>query len=137
MSSNTQNENLVTEIAEQTAKRRAPLDLREFQTKLLAMQRKYRFGGQVRELRKHEANRRRIRVRQSTVGECSILDTRHDFSKQTLYFELSNGQAVRADRAAPRPWVQGRRALPLQNLALQKRIVAEVEKNAARIESNV
>lgn len=147
---NTQTPDLVPQIAGQVAKKLGPLDLREFQGELYKQQRAHRTSGYAQAIRKMQAAKHRRRVRQNSLGDCSIGDTRKSSDNVTLYFELSNGQAVRADRATDHSvrelheemtngdvritllHVKGRRKKPFQNAKFIERIVAEVEKNANR-----
>jgi hypothetical protein len=122
------------------------LDLRAFQKFLLTEQRKHRLIGMDRVLARMRAKKHAIRVRQPAVADCRVTDTRKDSSGKKLYFELSNGQAIRADRAEDRglkittrkdgsgwdaSFKKGRRYLPLQPL-LSQIAIAEIEKNASR-----
>jgi hypothetical protein len=76
------------------------LDLRAFQTKLYRQQRAFRLGAeQERKMRAHERNRHRIRVRLPLLNKDSKpIDTATDAARGRLYFELPQGQVVRADR---------------------------------------
>lgn len=76
----------------------SPLDMKEYSAKLLKEQRTFRFKAHFRSmLRKHEANKHRIRVRVPRAYEGKVIDTRKD-SRGNLYFELPNGQVLNANR---------------------------------------
>jgi hypothetical protein len=93
--------------------------------------------------------RHRSRVRQPKVADCKVIDTRVD-SRGRLNFELSNGQAVRADRAAHRDFTvttiggdpgttrivrrKGRRLAKFKNPIICATVEKEIELNAARAE---
>lgn len=111
--------NIVTQIANEIAKRGERLDLREFSRRLFARQWASRTSGLERALRRIRDNKYRMRVRQPAVADCRVVDTRADDGRRHLYFELSNGQVVRADR-------------PHSNPLIRALVSREVELNAAR-----
>jgi hypothetical protein len=126
----------VTTIAKQTAKRLKPLDLREVQGELYRVQRAVRVVNRAAVQRKSLKLRHRARVRLPLLPECKVLDTRKD-SRGRLYFELDNGQAIRADKAAGilrKKNTQFPRAEQpkIQNPVIRKLVVSEVERNALR-----
>lgn len=125
------------------------LDLREFQTRLYKQQRHARTAGREfeRSVAKLNAARRAKRVRMPAVGDLKVVDTRRSHDNNRLYFELGNGQCVRADRAADRAVrtheaapgefptftiLKGRRKAPFKNFRLRGIVANEVEKNAVR-----
>jgi hypothetical protein len=111
--------------------RPAPLpkiDLREFQTQLLKKQLDERLGEGLKarnKNRRRERFRRRNPVKQLPLIECRVIDTRKSFDGSRLYFELSNGQCVRADRIA-------HDYSKTANVILRNLVTAEIEKNANR-----
>ena len=122
------------------------IDLREFQTDLhrKAQEQKSPAARRARKIAKFkQAYRHRTRVKSPTLAGCTVIDTQKSVAGK-LYFELSNGQCVRADRYFPsvrsdsdagtvnkKDWRRftGRRR---QNVHVRKLILAEVEKNANR-----
>lgn len=126
-------------------KPREKIDLRELQTKLHreAQEAKSPAARRARKIAKFKAAWRfRTRVKAPTLAGCSVIDTQKSDGK--LYFELSNGQCVRADRFFPSvrsdsdagtvnkaDWRRftGKRR---QNVHLRRLVLAEVEKNANR-----
>jgi hypothetical protein len=121
----------VSTIVKQIAKQRGPLDLREFQGELYRAQRAQRTVNSAAVFRKSAIRRFRSRVRLPFLKDCKVIDTRLD-SRGKLFFELENGMAIRADKAAPR--VRNRSVSPAKttNPLLRKLILSEVEKNASR-----
>jgi hypothetical protein len=117
----------VTRIAAQTAKRLKPVDLREFHGELFRVQRAKRTVNADRVFRRAAIRKFRNRVRLPLLPDCRVIDTRKD-SRGQLFFELSNGQAVRADKAAGRR----ERSPKISNPILRDLIVAEIERNALR-----
>ena len=144
---NTQTPDLVPQIAAEIVKEKS---LSHWAAKRYREQIAARTSGYGQAVRKMQVAKHRRRVRQNSVGDCSIGDTRKSSDGTRLYFELSNGQAVRADRATDHSVrelheemtngdvritllrVKGRRKKPFHNAKLIERIVAEVEKNANR-----
>ncbi len=128
---------LTPEIVSQIAKQASgKLDLREFQGELYRIQRAKRLVNREAGLRKSATRRFRSRVRLPLLPQCKVLDTRTD-SRGKLYFELENGQAIRADHVVPHFRKSGNRAgyVPLakiQNPVIQQLVTAEIERNAAR-----
>jgi len=103
---------------------RTKIDLRDFQTKLYSDQRIARSASTSRKNKIalwKQKYRLRTKVKNVTVADCKVLDTRTDASGKKLYFELSNGQCIRADKA-----LRGRNPL------LQAIAAAEIEANANR-----
>lgn len=140
--------NPITDIVTQTkAKLSGRLDLRDFQTRLLAEQRKHRAN--LAKAKKFKTLRRQ-KVKQLPIADCKVIDTRTDQARSRLYYELSNGQVVRADRAADRsvryhegtalgtpigPFptiLKGRRKAPFKNLLIRTKVTEETLKNANR-----
>jgi hypothetical protein len=141
----TENKNspeIVTDIVQATSTRN---DLRSIQTSLYNLQQKARVSTKRQASKKRIALLRyRARVKNPAVADCKVVDTRMDCNGR-LFFELSNGQAVRADKAAHR---EGKRTITLPcstklastyaidpkitNPLLRVLISEEVEKNAAR-----
>lgn len=141
----TENKNspeIVTDLVQAASAR---TDLRSIQTTLYSLQQKARVSTKRQASKKRIALLRyRARVKNQAVAECKVVDTRTD-SNGRLYFELSNGQAVRADKAAHRTgkWThrfsdgsktQFSHAIDpkISNPLLRVLISEEVEKNAAR-----
>lgn len=132
--------------------RPAPLpkiDLREFQKELLAKQLDARVGQGARAqklLKWKLKSRRKFRVKQVAVADCKVLDTQRDSTGEKLYFELSNGQCIRADRYFPTVRIDGIKANKKdwkrfagkrrQNKFLRQLAAVESEKNAARKEGS-
>lgn len=110
---------IVSDVVQKlTASRQgSKIDLREFQSALLQVQRRNRLARPSRA--EARARRHRLRVRQLPVAECKVIDTRTDQARSRMYFELSNGQVVRAGR-------------PFKNALLQDLVSKEVAANAAR-----
>lgn len=113
----------VTELVNQTAIKQAAaggkIDLRVLQTELYKIQRRDRLSNLPAIVNRARTIRHRGRPRQLLIGDCRVIDTGRDSSGERLYFELSNGQVVRA-------------GTHFKNPLLQKLVNAEVEKNAAR-----
>jgi hypothetical protein len=103
---------------------RPKIDLRELQAQLLQDQRAARAASKssrtkyAARLNKHRV---RNRLPAPVVADCRVADTRTDASGKKLYFELSNGQCVRADKA-----------LKSTNLVIRGLVGAEIEANADR-----
>ena len=142
---------LVTQIAQEIDSRRTAgglLDLRVFQTELYRRQRAARTGGLERALARIRDNKYRCRVRQPKVADCRVIDTQTDAARTRLYFELSNRQVVRADRAEDRTvelvlpssgvrksffrYLPGRRRHAFKNVLIRETVFREVQANAAR-----
>lgn len=130
---------VVSDIVSETAKKLAPLDLREFQGELYRKQYAARTSGFARETRKLEVNKYRRRVRHDVVANQKIVHTGTDLAKTRLYFELGNGQIVRADRVALRTtkpaghtWGKGRRRLPFKNGQIWRKVALAIETQANR-----
>lgn len=133
---------IVSDIAAATAKKLGPLDLREFQKTLYKSQRQQRLDAPIRrELAAYDRRKHRIRIRLPRAFEGNaVVDTRTDKAKNRLYFELANGQSVRADR------ILGTRGKSFSNnnsawrrfknhtsnQLLVNIVLRETEKNAAR-----
>lgn len=71
----------------------------------------------------------RNRVKMPVVADLKVVDTGTNQDRTRMYFELSNGQIVRANRSVSKN--AGRR-LAFHSLPLRDIVVAEVEKNANR-----
>jgi hypothetical protein len=128
--------------------RPAPLpkvDLQEFQTQLLKKQTDERIGEGLRARNKRLRSfcfRRANPVKQLPLIECRVIDTRKSFDGSRLYFELSNGQCVRADRFFPAAFESGWRfnkndvkrfySKRRKNEILRDLIASEIAKNADR-----
>ena len=134
--------NPITDIVTQTqAKLSGRLDLRDFQTRLLAEQRKHRTN--LAKAKKFKLLRR-AKVKNLAIADCKVVDTRTDQARSRLYYELSNGQVVRADRATDRAirfpegggflmkFRKGRRKAPFKNRLVRATVAEETLKNAAR-----
>lgn len=93
------------------------IDLREFQSALYKHQRAERVIGASREALKSRRRLFRLRVRRPRVQDLKVVDTQRMGGR--LYFELSNGQVVRADRPHSNPYIC-------------RLIFDEVERNASR-----
>ncbi len=146
--------NIVSQIVQQTKAKlavigkRGGLDLREFQTDLLKVQRIARKPETREQRRSARLRRTSLRIKQPAVADCKVVDTRTDAARSRLYFELSNGQVVRANRAADRGISarpdgssrvglrrfirKGKRKAPFKNGLIREKVAAEVLKNAAR-----
>ena len=76
------------------------IDLREFQTKMYAEQRTARIEGSKLSARKKLLTffRWKNRTRRTLALNCLIVDTGKNKANDKLYFELSNGQVVCANR---------------------------------------
>lgn len=134
--------NPITQIITETkAKLSVRLDLRDFQTRLLAEQRKHRTN--LAKAKRFKTLRRQ-KVKQLPVADCKVIDTRTDQARSRLYYELSNGQVVRADRAEDRAIRfpvgggylvkirKGRRKAPFKNRLIRAAVAEETLKNANR-----
>jgi hypothetical protein len=140
--------NPITDIVTETkAKLSGRLDLRDFQTRLLAEQRKHRAS--IAKAKRFKTLRRQ-KVKQQPIADCTVIDTRTDQARSRLYYELSNGQVVRADRAADRgvrfhpdianakpnerlmTVLKGRRKAPFKNRLIRTKVTEETLKNANR-----
>jgi hypothetical protein len=119
---------LVADLVADTARRlksAGKLDLREYQTQL------HQIATTIRNSRPAQARQAKLRrqaqrltdaTRETVkVGDLKVVDTRKSHDGTRLYFELSNGQAVRADRCQR-----------LQNPGLRKTVEAEILANANR-----
>ena len=132
--------------------RPAPLpriDLRDFQKVLLEKQTDERIGEGLKARNKRLRSfrfRRANPVKQLPLVECRVIDTRKSFDGSRLYFELSNGQCVRADRFFPAAFESGWRfnkkdvkrfySKRRKNEILRDLIASEIAKNANREASN-
>lgn len=124
-------------------KPREKIDLREFQIRLHneALDRKDPAAHRARRIAKFKQQyRHRTRVKSPTLAGCSVIDTQKSVAGK-LYFELSNGQCVRADRYFPEVRMNGDRAnkKDLRRLTHRRKSVLigqiiekEVNKNANR-----
>jgi hypothetical protein len=106
---------------------RTKIDLRELQTQLAKNQAAARSASASRTAKlatwKYKY-RLRNRAINPVVSDCRIVDTRTDASGKKLFFELSNGQCIRADKA-----------LKSSNLVIRGLAAAEIEANANRKEA--
>lgn len=137
-------ENIVTEIAAQAEQAVRP-DLRKLQSTLHAYAKRARNPKvKAAEKRRKRAKllrwRSRVRPLMPKDEGFKVIDTKT--SKGKLYFELSNGQAVRADKVAPRVSKtankQGLRTVTpakITNPVLVRVIRAEIDANAKRAEA--
>lgn len=104
--------------------KRTPLDLRKFQTSLLAEQRAAR-SPHLRPsvLARHDRRRHALRDRPPLPADAKAISAKVD-KQGRLYFTLGNGQRVRADRATDRQhfdpetgrFDKGRRRLPINGV---------------------
>ncbi len=125
---------IVPKIAgEVKAAARKGIDLREFQGELYRRQRAARTSGFAQSVARSRKRRHRLRVRQPAIKDCNVIEV----SKDKKYFELSNGQRVRAERAEDRgvrlsektnsreptfTLFKGRRKLPFKNILIRQKV---------------
>jgi hypothetical protein len=135
----TQTPELVTELVADIKKKLGPVDLRELQRGLYRQQRAARLSGYAQAVKKMKAARHRRRVRQDVLARQKVVDTRKSHDGKWLYFELGNGQAVRADRVLLRTvkeglhgFRKGRRQRPFKNGIIWATVSKEIQKNADR-----
>jgi hypothetical protein len=121
------------------------VDLRELQTELLKKQTDERLGEGLKTRNKQYSRfrfRRANPVKQLPLIECRVIDTQKSFDGSRLYFELSNGQCVRADRFFPAAlesrWRFNKKDVKRfyskrrKNEILRDLIASEIAKNANR-----
>lgn len=121
------------------------IDLRDFQKVLLEKQTDERIGEGLKARNKRLRSfrfRRANPVKQLPIIECRVIDTQKSFDGSRLYFELSNGQCVRADRFFPAAfesrWRFNKKDVKRfyskrrKNEILRDLIASEIAKNANR-----
>lgn len=93
------NEAIVPQLVEATKRKLGILDMKHLTGLVYKDLRQYRLdAGKRRMLRNHKNRMQKFRIKSPRFWEGKVVDTRTDAARSRLYFELTNGQIVRADR---------------------------------------
>lgn len=122
-------ENTVADLAAETARRITPPTFSEWlQARLFAFR-------HMRDSRWNKENSRRqllawrLRPRSPKLSECRVLDTGTNSDRSRLYYELSNGQVIRADRPSHK---HSKRRRNWHSAVLAEIASTETQANASR-----